>query len=691
MRCLAARLVAPVALVALGLLGSACESNRADVRPPSVQPGETFSGPVELRGAVGSYASFGSTAPELVSGYGLVVGLNGTGSSEVPAFLRDWLINEMRRQGVGSARYLDTLRASPEQLLQSTDTAVVEVRGFRPAGAEDGRRFDLLVTAADTQTTSLEGGWLWTCDLAYEGLENPVRFSTPLAKAAGPLYLDPLRGIEDDTRGQDAQGAPSLGDRGAPRAKLHRQAVIVGGGRVTVPRNIEIVLNQGSWRVADLLRDRINERFPMEAGARVRTAEARNSLLIQLNVPERFQGDPERFVNLVQYLFTQRTRGFAEAKVDELIRQLEGPEPPVSPIEVQYALEAMGPTAVSALQAWYESGSLEMRLAALDAGARLGDTYAAEPLIALAQQKGPQVRIAAARALSRLPQSLVGRDALRQMLVDEDPAVRIAAYDALADQPGPLIDRYVMGDPATGRVKVILDMVRVDQPMLFIDARATPRIVVFDPAMGFEPGPVGRALDGRLMARLIEAETPVLAPNPEEASDAIAVEVADAARAAAGPDRLPVDYLDLFFQDPNRLDTQRLKLQPDVANLVFTLAHRPTQGNPRKGLDMSFPEVVDTLVGFHSSGVIAAPMQARLSPLVAQVREAQEADAPLRRASGAQDDFEGAVPDAGQPADDDDLPAGRYFDPFQGQAPPELTPAAPPAPREDPPARRSGW
>lgn len=682
--------------MALAALSIGCESNRGGVRPTALPPGQTFSGPIEMRGSVGSYASFGSIGPELVSGYGLVVGLDGTGSSEVPAFLRDWLLNEMRRQGVGSARYAGTLRASPEQLLQSTDTAVVEVQGFRPAGADVGRRFDLLVTAADTQTTSLEGGWLWTCDLAFQGLQGPVQFSQPLARAGGPLYIDPLGAIEDAPDDSLAPpGTPRLDER-LPRedqaTRLRRRAVIVGGGRVTQARNIEMVLNQGSWRVADLVRDRINERFPMEAGARVQTAEARNSLLIQLNIPQRFQNEPERFVNLVQYLFTQRTPGFAPRKLDELMTQLSAPEPAVSAVEVVYAAQAMGPSALPVLARWYDAPELETRLVALEAGARLGDPLAVEPLAELAREQGPAVRIAAAQALANMPRSLIGRDALRQMLVDPDPDVRIAAYQAMSVRPGPLIDRYVMADPETGRIKLLLDMVNVDDPMLFIDARGTPRIVVFNPAMGFEPGAIGRALDGRLMGRLVQAETPVLAPNPPATEDAHSdadVELGSqagpdsAAQAAPAGSRLPVDYLDLFFQKPDQEGTERLKLQPDVANFIFTLAHRPTQGNPRKGLDMSFPEVVDSLVGFQTAGAIGAPLQARVSPLVAQVRQAEGRQGPLRRASGAAQ-IEGAVPD-GEP--DPDATGGSFFDPFDGQAPPDLLGPDPPA-DADPPRRR---
>ncbi|XHC24394.1 MAG: hypothetical protein ACFHWZ_11600 [Phycisphaerales bacterium] len=55
-----------------------------------------------LRGTVGSEVTIRGTEGTIVSGYGLVVGLDGTGSGTVPIGVRSVLEDEMRKYGVGT-------------------------------------------------------------------------------------------------------------------------------------------------------------------------------------------------------------------------------------------------------------------------------------------------------------------------------------------------------------------------------------------------------------------------------------------------------------------------------------------------------------------------------------------------------------------------------------------------------------
>ena len=79
-----------------------------------------------MRGTVASEAAIAGENPTIVRGYGLVVGLRGTGSRLMPAQVRSWMLQEMARRGVGNPAtgYGDI---SPERLLDSEDTAVVVV------------------------------------------------------------------------------------------------------------------------------------------------------------------------------------------------------------------------------------------------------------------------------------------------------------------------------------------------------------------------------------------------------------------------------------------------------------------------------------------------------------------------------------------------------------------------------------
>ena len=108
-------------------------------------------------------------------GYGLVVGLNGTGSRDIPPAVRAHMVQEMARRGIGSeAEGYGHLK--PDAMLDSPDTAVVIVEGVVPPGAVGrqvtalnqihGTIFDVRVKADHrTGTTSLEGGRLYTAEL----------------------------------------------------------------------------------------------------------------------------------------------------------------------------------------------------------------------------------------------------------------------------------------------------------------------------------------------------------------------------------------------------------------------------------------------------------------------------------------------------------------------------------------------
>ena len=193
------------------LLAGGCEREVVTPRPEG--PAAIYSGPAFLRGTVGSMTRLRGSQPQLVSGYGLVVNLRGTGSSDVPAFLRVWMINEMRKKGVGNPRYGHE-GVSPEAMLASSDTAVVLVQGLVPPGAVKGTRFDVLVTALpQTQTTDLESGRLWTAELAVGGSDQSLLYRHKAAKGSGALFVNAGTGGDEASRGV-----------------LRRRAVVLSGG-----------------------------------------------------------------------------------------------------------------------------------------------------------------------------------------------------------------------------------------------------------------------------------------------------------------------------------------------------------------------------------------------------------------------------------------------------------------------------
>lgn len=573
---LTASLIA-IAAIALGLtLIPACTPKKQVKQPPPTPPAPTFTGPTVLRGTIGSLTTLRNYRPQFVAGYGLVVGLRGTGSSEVPAFLRQWMINTMKKGGLGSAR-LDTTALSPERVLADTNTAVVRIIGFIPPGAVRNTRFDLLVEAADTQTTSLAGGKLWTAELSPEGLDIATTFSKPLAEARGAVYIDPIQPGSESETDQDPNDT----------MQLYRRATILAGGRTLEPARIELILNQPSWARSRAIADRINERFPAEPGARFPTADAKTDLVIRLHIPQRYAAKPGEMISLIQHLFLNRHREFAPMKTTQLLETLK--TQPELRDSIVLALQTLGKTIIPQLREHYGSEDTFFALAALEAGARLGDEHATRYLLDLSAHEDAQVRLSVAKALVHLPRSQRGAVALQQLVDDEDSAVRLAAYETLATNDDPLLNRIAVPD-ANGRLKFVIDRVPAKKPMVYISQTSVPRLVVFDPVLGFDTPMLARLWSGRFMLRQNQKDQP----------------------------------LHVFYQPPGTPTPKTYKVMPTVATLAYMMAHHPTLDQPQDGLDMTYGDVVNIVHELCRKGHIDAPLQFDESPLARIIREQRQ-------------------------------------------------------------------
>lgn len=574
------RLLACLSFAAVALTQVSCKSNDPG-QAPAAPPGATYNGPKYLYGTVGSLTRLNNNQPQLVSGYGLVVDLDGTGSNEVPQFLRRWLINEMVKNGVGRARFAEALPLTPDQLLASPDTAVVLVQGLIPPGAVPGNRFDLLISAADTRTTDLTGGRLWTTSLALNG-DNPQRFFTePLAKGRGSIYVDP---------------ADISKKSGFELEQLRRQAIVVAGGSVIEPRKIELTLNQPSRQRARDIADRINERFPAGPGEKNPSANAISPLIVELNIPKRYQSRPKLFIDLIQHLYIDRSRDAVPFNAQRVADKLL--EDPAEFESVVLVWKSLGPTAIPVIKQYYQHEKIDVRLAALEAGAFLGDERTSEYLLELAGHESPDVRTRVAEALIGLPESIRGDRALRTLLDDPIRSVRIAAYEAMVLTGSPLIESTVIAED--GIVKMVIDRVPVKEPLIYISQKQTPRLVIFNPNLGFVPGTTAGIWDNQLMIKAPAGDQPA----------------------------------EMFIQYPDFDDTlgrvvtksDQHKIYPNVATLAYILAHRWTSSDPQPGYDLSYGQVVDAIYQFALQGAIDTEVEINRSVLAGLLEDARNLD-----------------------------------------------------------------
>ncbi|MFP4143965.1 MAG: flagellar basal body P-ring protein FlgI [Phycisphaeraceae bacterium] len=603
LRRLPALLLTLLAVTALG-----CQP-KEPAEPVVVSPTATYTGPEHLRNTVGSLAKFRNYSPLLVSGYGIVVwpAGEGAGSSEVPAELRERLVNMMRKRGIGSARlrsrmpkrYEAFMRMSPDQFLASKDTAVVAVQGLVPPGAVKGAPFDVLVSAVDSQTTSLAGARLWTTDLSIMGAQAVTMDMQTQARAYGPIYINPY---DEESSTQD-------------KKDFLTQGIVVAGGRATRDQSIQLILNQPSWRYSRQVSDRINERFPASPDEREPTAAAKTARKIEINIPRDYAANPRGLLELISHLYIDRAPGFEAQKTRDLLALLEErPEMASDRDEARRILlawRALGKQATPVLREAYQHEHLDIRLMALEAGAWLEDERASRSLYRLADHEKPEVRRRVAEALVHLPSSFRGEEALRALLDDDSRTVRIAAYESLASIGSPMIDRVVV--PDVEGVKLIIDRVPADKPLVYIAQEGVPRLVIFGEELSLSPDRLARLWDNRLMVKSQRADQPI----------------------------------ELFYQKPDATEPDIVQIQPSVAWLAYKLAHQPSRHDPDEGLGLSYSEVIDVIHHLCRKDHIPAPVEVRLSPLAKRIAEYEQ-----------QRDTPGGRPETSTDAADEELRVG---------------------------------
>ncbi len=539
-----------------------------EVTPPP--PAPTYTGPAFLRGTVGSMTRFRNNHPLLVSGYGLVVNLEGTGSSEVPAFLRQHMINYAKKMGLGNAR-LGMQHMTPERVLMDVNTAMVSVQGFIPPGARESTTFDVVISALpQTQTVSLAGGQLWTTELSIDGLNPSMLYTRKLAEAAGSVFINPFDPTDKPEAIQDFQ----------------RRAIVVAGGKVKETRIVELVLNQASWQRSRLISDRINERYPSEPGSRFKTAEPVTDLVIRLNIPRRYSDQTQAFLDLVSHLYVQRSPDFEPFQAERLAERLA--EDPEVTYDVILAWKSLGKTVIPVLRRFYDDSRMNLRLAALEAGAWLGDELTSQKLFDVASHPEAGVRLRAAVSLVNLPRSPKASSVLVMLLDDDDIRVRLAAYESLSQINDPIIERLPILDDQ-GEIKFIVDRVPVESPLVYITQASIPRLVIFNPQLGFLRPTLARLWDNHLMLRV-------------------------------GADDGPME---LFYQPPQDVEGRTYHLNPTLATLIFFLAHHPTMDQPQEGLALSYSQVVDAVYQLCRSGHVPAPVELRVSPLMELVSQSR--------------------------------------------------------------------
>jgi flagellar basal body P-ring protein FlgI len=360
----------------------------------------------ELGDTIGSLTTVYSPESVAIEGYGLVGGLKGTGSSECPPALRAYLKRYILKE-------LPDQRIDVDKLIDSRNTAIVHVVGRVPLLEARESRFDVAVVAlAGTQTTSLEGGWLYATELRVAG--GLGAGAGAIGNAAGPIFTD------------------YIGEVSVSR----KMGYLLAGARMSDRYRISLVFHKAAFEATSRVRNRINERFGFEV------AEAAMPGRIELRVPNRYARQKRRFVALVQATYMTENPEITPKRILAHIRELATSEDKYA---AEIALEAIGNESLGKLSVLLNSSNESVRLHAARCMLNLGGSEGLNTLIEIAADRTASLRVEALEAITASANRSDAAAISRRLLSDSDFNVRIAAYEQLLRLEDPSVDRQFVG------------------------------------------------------------------------------------------------------------------------------------------------------------------------------------------------------------------------------------------------------
>ncbi len=212
-------------------------------------------------------------------GYGLVVGLNGTGDKRQTVFSAQSLTNLLARMGI---------TVSPTAILVR-NTAAVLVTADLPSFGQPGTRLDTTVSAIG-DATNLQGGML---------------ILTPLKAADGQVYAV--------AQGSVVTGGFVAGRGGATQTTNHPTAGRIPNGGIIeraspsiAPKGrLELQLHQPDFATAGRIAAVINKHF---ADNDTPVAQAENSALVTVRTPAAYRAKTVEFIGEVEDLTVDADR-----------------------------------------------------------------------------------------------------------------------------------------------------------------------------------------------------------------------------------------------------------------------------------------------------------------------------------------------------------------------------------------------
>lgn len=208
-------------------------------------------------------------------GYGLVVGLNGTGDRLQTVFSVQSLTNILREMGI----------TVPPAAVRVQNTASVMVTATLPPFARPGSKIDVTVGAIG-DATSLQGGLLLLTSLrAVDGKVYSI--------AQGPLVLGAYlagRGLNSQTMNHPTTG------------RIPGGAVVeLAAPHATLEGTLRLQLRQSDFTTASRITAAVNQRFPAADGSAA-IARTEDGAAVAIAIPAAWAPHPAEFIAEIERL-----------------------------------------------------------------------------------------------------------------------------------------------------------------------------------------------------------------------------------------------------------------------------------------------------------------------------------------------------------------------------------------------------
>jgi hypothetical protein len=536
-------------------LSAGCSVNQPKPPPPKMVNLPPRAGlPEFMKGTLYEVTNLENDNPFLVSGWGLVVNLNGTGGSDqISNNLKAFMAKELEAKGFGR-KVSPTLKSiTPELVLSDKNVAVVGVYGLLPPGARKGQWFDIRVLADQAgreEVKSLARGTLYDTHLTIDGA-NPINPLPPVnvwATASGPVFVNPAMTLKFN---EQAEGAVT---------KSLRVGWVIGGGKVVSDRPLLLRLRQPENRLARTIEYRVNEYFHRD-----KVCTAADQAYCQLWLPEAYVDDWEHFSKVVLHLYLQGgSEAFARNKARQLVADAKKPGAPLQ--DISYCWEGLGKYAMPELSAVLADAAVtpSVRFAAARAAAYIGDPSGAaeHSLFDFASDQKNDFQLAAVQVLGRVRNSRAVNQLLRELLDSPQTTVRIEAYSILARNHDPSVETQLISSARDSTdQKFALDFVHSQgTPLIYATVRGIPRISIFGNVPKLSLPLTFSAMDHHLML----------------ASQSVGRDVT------------------LFYRDAHLEEPVKMSSPSDVANVIARLAGQYDDGSGHQ-MDFTYAEVLAVL------------------------------------------------------------------------------------------------